>query len=449
MIRYTLSLVILTLYSAILTAQSFEFTENKGQWHPEVRFKGELSVGAFFLRSNGYRVLQHHPDDFAEAMDHFKGHKVHGQEQQAGRVVSPKAVGGPQPPLVDEGPLVRSHAYDVVFDGGAPAPQILPEREMQGYANYFIGDDPKKWASGVKTYGAVRYSNIYPGVDVRYFSENGYLKYDIIVHPGADPSKIALRYDGATIARQKTGELLVRTSVSEVVERAPYTYQLQNGIRRTIDCRYEVTGNTVRFQLGKYDNKETLVIDPTLVFSTFAGSTTDNWGYTATFDAAGNAYGGGIVFGNGWPTTIGAFQRAFGGGVNTGEGTGFDMGIMKLTPNGSQRIFSTYLGGSGNEQPHSLVVDGGGHLIVAGRTTSTNFPTTANGRIGSLGGWDIVVTKFTPNGGGLVGSVMMGGADNDGVNIKHKTTPPTGPSSLFQNYGDDARSEVLTDRAGN
>jgi gliding motility-associated-like protein len=429
-----------------LYAQNFEFVENKGQWHQDVQYKGELNGGAFFLKKNGYRALQYHAADFAEAMDFYSGHSHMKEGEKNPKMLS---AANPQVPGEDAGPFVRSHAYDMIFEGANPKAQILPERVMMGYSNYYIGNDSAKWKTGVKTFGALRYVSLYPGIDVRFYSENGYVKYDIIVSPTANAAQIRLRYDGATVSVQKNGELLVKTSVSEIREREPYTYQLQNGKRTQIACKYEVTGNIVTFKLGNYDRNSTLVIDPTLVFSTFTGSTSDNWGYTATFDGRGNAYGGGIVFGSGFPTTVGAFQRSFGGGGNTGEGTGYDIGIVKLNPSGNQRLYSTYLGGSGNEQPHSLVVDGLGNLVVAGRTTSADYPLIGNNRVGPGGSWDIVVTKFNPLGSSLVGSVKIGGAENDGVNIKHKTTSPTGPNSLFQNYGDDARSEVITDRFGN
>lgn len=457
--RYALRKIVIStvlgwLIGLGVSGQVFELTENKGQWHPDVRYKGELSVGAFFLKKDGYRVLQYQHDDFKKAITQLTGH---AQPANPGDAITPFAAGAIKFPQYDnarvnngeESSPVRAHAYDVVFEGASPAVQILPERALPGYTNYFLGADTTRWKAQVKSYGALRYSGMYAGVDVRYYSEDGYLKYDIIVQPGGRPADIVIRYDGVEGLRVKNGELYIKTSVGEVKERAPYTYQLEDGQRKEIPCRYEILGNRVRFKLSGYNAAAPLVIDPSLVFSTFVGSTSDNWGYTATYDAAGNAYGGGIVFGNGYPTTLGAFQRTFGGGGNTGEGAGFDMALTKLSPNGSQRIYSTLLGGSGNEQPHSLVVDGAGSLIVAGRTTSANFPVTTGGNIGVGGLWDITITKFNSAGTGLIGSVRMGGTDNDGVNIKHKTTAPTGPQSLFQNYGDDARSEVLTDRQNN
>jgi gliding motility-associated-like protein len=445
--RYIQIVICVFVFFQNTYAQDFEFTENKGQWHNDVRFKGELRTGAFFLKQGGYRVLQYQSDDFEDAISTLVGHPhKHGKKvPKAAQTVLPSVNEGQQKDI-----NVRSHAYDVSFEGANPKVSLVPEREMVGYANYFLGNDPTKWASGVKTFGTIVYKNMYPGIDVRYYSDNGFLKYDIVVYPGANPKQISLVYEGVDKLLINKGELIVKTSVTEVRERSPYSYQLTDGVRRQVDCRYILNDNKVSFALKGYDPNAVLVIDPTLVFSTFTGSTTDNWGYTATYDAAGNAYGGGIAFGSGFPTTLGAFQRNFGGGSGgSGQNAGFDIVLMKLTPGGTQRIFSTYLGGSSNEQPHSLIVDGGGNLIVAGRTTSSNFPQTNGGKIGIGGGWDIIVTKFNAAGSDLIGSVQIGGALDDGLNIKDKVSNPAGPRSLFQNYGDDARSEVLVDAAGN
>jgi len=447
-----LGLLLGLLLAFVSVAQVFEWTENKGQWNPVVKFKGELSLGAFFLTEQGYRVVQHHSGDYAYAMEQLTGHNLRHQDNKpftrpmaaVDNSLNNELAGTVSDP-------VRSHAYDMVFEGRSSQARFLPEKPMAGYSNFFLGSDSSRWRGGVKSYAVVVYQNVYPNIDVRYYSEEGYLKFDIIVHPGGRVEDIRMRYIGVDKLELKEGALQIHTSVSVVTEKEPYTYQLGEAKRLPVPCSYVVSGNLVTFKTGRqYDRNSTLVIDPTLVFSTFAGSNVSNWGYTATFDAQGNAYGGGIAFGNGFPVTTGAFQSAFNGGnSSTGEGSGFDMVLMKLNPNGTQRIFGTYLGGSGNEQPHSLVVDNAGNLIVSGRTTSTNFPVSTGGRYGRGGGWDIVVTKFNTTGTGIVGSVILGGISNDGVNIKHKATAPTGPLSLFQNYGDDARSEVIADAAGN
>ena len=443
--------VVLFAVTAQVKAQSFEFTENKGQWDGHVKFKGELSSGAFFLKANGYRVLQHDTAALFIALQKLTGHYQMPSigSEAASRTATPKALVNPKP-NPDDRITVNSHAYDVSFAGANPQAVIEPERPMVGYANYFIGNDSSKWASNVKTYGALVYKNIYPGIDVRYYSENGYVKYDLIIQPNASPEKIALQYDGVESLNLQDGNLLIKTSVNTVKEQYPLSYQLVNGSRQEIKCKYELNGTTVRFKLSGYDHSKMLVIDPTLIFSSFTGSQSDNWGYTATYDLAGNLYAGGIVFGNSYPVTPGAFQTTWAGGGNTGENSGFDIGLMKFNPTGTQRVYATYLGGStGNEQPHSLVVANNGDLIMAGRSTSSNYP-TKRAAIGPGGGWDIVISRLNAAGNALVGSVRIGGANDDGVNIKHKYgSSPAGPVSLMRNYGDDARSEVVLDASGN
>ena len=197
-------------------------------------------------------------------------------------------------------------------------------------------------------------------------------------------SDIAMYFDGLSSLKIKDAGLVLQTSVQQVKELPPVSYQLFDGMKEEVYCRFDVKGNIVRFKLDKpIAPNATLVIDPTLVFSTFTGSRADNWGYTATYDNQGNFYAGGIVFGSNagatFPVSNGAFQQSFQGGSNTGESSGFDMAIIKFDPSGVRREYATYLGGSkGNEQPHSMVVDKDGNLIIAGRSTSTDYPTAGS-----------------------------------------------------------------------
>ncbi len=423
----------------LLPAQSLEFTENKGQWHPDAGFKARLNTGAIFLSGKGYRVLQYHPGDLEEALRYNAGHSF----------AQPAHTGNQIQPLTQEDRVVRGHAYQVSFLGGNPKSEARPEKKLPGYTNYFMGTDKSRWAGEVYSYALVTYQDVYPGVDVRYYSENGFVKYDLVVAPGASVSQIRLVYDGVTSLRIVKGGLEVKTSVSEVKEQAPYSYQVSETGRKEVQCAYVLKDNIISFKVTGQDPAKPLIIDPTLVFTTYAGSASDNWGYTATFDKDGNAYGGGIVMGTGYPTSTGAFQSTFGGGTASDEGAlGFDINIVKLNPAGTTRIYSTYLGGNSNEQPHSLVVDANGNLTVAGRTLSSNYPLAGAGRIGTGGRWDVVVTKFNATGTALLGSVRIGGTGDDGVNHRHKFPNPA-PGFTDQNYGDDARSEVIVDSAGN
>ena len=170
---------------------------------------------------------------------------------------------------------------------------------MPTYNNYFLGNDKSKWKGECKIYQAVTYKNMYPNIDVRYYTDAGTLKYDIIVRPGGNINDIALKYDGVDKLEVKNKELVIGTSVGEVKELYPYTYQVQNGSRKTLDCKYVVKENIVRFKIKDYLPNETIVIDPTLIFASFTGSSTDNWGYTATPGPDGSFFAGGISFGAG------------------------------------------------------------------------------------------------------------------------------------------------------
>lgn len=445
MIRYKFWFLLLSIVAGKSFAQNLELVENKGQWDAHVKLKGAMNSGAFFLQAQGYKVVQHNEEDLKLVSDYNHGHTHDDKNTEAAKYVK-----GGNPENRDAVTL-RSHAYEVLFSGSNTAPQIIMEKPQPGFNNYFTGNDPSKWATGCKMYNAVTYKNMYPGIDVRYYSSNGRLKYDIIVQPNADVSKLALQYTGVDGLEVKDGDLYIKTSVGDIKEQYPYSYQLEQGSRKAIECKFKVSDNTVRFQLGNYNRSSTLIIDPTLIFSTFTGSTTDNWGYTATYGPGGIAYGGGIVFGSGYPTSTGAFQTIFGGGdPSTGEqnSNGYDIGIIKLSANGSQRLYATYVGGSSNEAPHSMIADAQGNLIVAGRTRSANFPVRGVGSIGTGGGWDIVVFKLNAAGNALIGSLKLGGSRDDGVNIRNKY-PNTSRESLLQNYGDDSRSEVILDASGN
>ncbi len=432
-----------------------QFIENKGQWDKSIRFKGEISTGAFALQNTGYRVLIHNRQDLDRVSALVHAHAPSGggelkQTNAAGKVEVPDQSGGTSDKIA-----LRSHAYEMRFLNANPNPIIVPDKPLATYSNYFLGSDSSMWASNCRTFQAVTYRDVYPGIDVRYYTSNGVLKYDFIVHPGGNVNSIAMYFEGTEGLKLQNGDLHVKTSVDEVIEKAPYTYQLVGDKRVEIPARFDVKGNIVRFALdGKYTKDATLVIDPSLIFSTFTGSSADNWGYTATYDGKGNFYAGGIVLGTAgsFPVSNGAFQRTYQGGTtSTGEPSGFDMGIIKFDASGSNRLYATYIGGAGNEQPHSLVVDNAGNLVIAGRTTSADYPTKGPlPQFGPLGGtWDMLITKLNATGTALIGSVRIGGSGDDGVNIRSKYMKPTGAESIVRNYGDDARSEVLLDPSGN
>jgi gliding motility-associated-like protein len=355
--------------------------------------------------------------------------------------------------------LLHLHSYRVSFVGASDDVAIIPDHDIVTYNNYLIGD-PKTWAIHCKIFQGILYKNLYNGIDVHYYTDGGTLKYDIVVHPGADPGQIVLQYDGQTKLTVHKNKVYVQTSVGTVQELEPHSYQVGQAGRTEVACSYTLlSGNRIGFTVKNYSPDATLVIDPTEVFCSFTGSKSDNWGYTATYDNSGNLYLGGIVLnetngvggpaGNGFLVSPGAFQTTYQGGSETDGNYEYDVGIMKLSSSGSTRIYATYLGGNGDEQPHSMIVDNSGNLIVTGRTSSTNFPLAGVGGIdGRGGGYDLFITKFNPYGTGLIGSRQIGGSAADGVNYQPKYAEE-GAHDLRLNYGDDGRSEVILDAAGN
>jgi gliding motility-associated-like protein len=502
-----------TLTALQLSAQSggysyLEFVENKGQWDSTVRFRAEMSAGKIYMQHKGFTVLMEDTTDlirigellhgdFALAGVHAPNYPSHpgggwttgsgaggaagaGKAGVAGTAIAPAAVNAPGskqilPPGNGGGGgggvggakndpfLLHFHTYRVSFVGANDDVTILPDKAIASYNNYFVGDR-KNWATKCKIYQGILYKDMYKGIDIHYYTDVGTLKYDIVVHPGADPNQVILQYDGQTKLSVRKNRIYIQTTAGTVQELEPHSYQVDASGRSEVSCKYSLLpGNRIRFSVSSYSPDATLVIDPTEVFCSFDGSKSDNWGYTATYDGAGNLYMGGIVLdetdigqgdGNGYLASPGAFQTTFQGGDDSEGGPspgGYqtDVGIMKLSANGASRIFATYLGGSGDEQPHSMIVDNSGNLIVTGRTSSANFPLAgATGPYGKGGGFDLFVTKFNSDGTGLIGSQRIGGTGPDGVNYEPKYVTE-GAHDLRLNYGDDGRSEIILDAAGN
>jgi gliding motility-associated-like protein len=447
-IKKFLLTIAVTIFVAQITSAQMEFVENKGQWDSRINFRTDFSSGSFFLESKGFLVNLHKPEDLQLLSEVQHGHSKVSNIKSS---VNNKTAVAARPPLNNNGTTVtvHSHAYRVNFLGGNGNAQAVPDKVIATKNNYFLGNDKSKWASNCKVYQAVTYKNIYPNIDVRYYTESGNLKYDLIVRPGGNPNAIAMRYDGVDKLEIKNKELIIGTSVGSIKELYPYTYQATKGKRETVECKYVLRDNVVTFKVSNYSPAETLVIDPSLIFSSFTGSRADNWGYTATPGPGGSFFAGGISFASGFTVSPGAYQTSYAGGV--GEGTlvgGYDMAIFKFSTDGTQRLYATYIGGNGNEQPHSMIADAQGNLIIAGRTSSANYPLSMP-QIGPGGNFDIVITKLNAAGSAIAGSVKIGGTADDGVNIRGKYSNPEGADATRRNYGDDARSEVILDGAGN
>ena len=401
------------------------FLENKGQWDQQVLFRSVDEDNSFFLTKDGYTMLMRDAKDARLSAEYAHMHRTANSGFQ-NRLAS----------------TVRSHAYKVKFLHTNENPQLIKEAVMAGHENFFIGNDPSKWATGCKSYQAVTYKSIYNDIDLVYYVKDNQLKYDLIIYPGADLSQVQLQYDGVSSLQLRNEELVVGTSVGEVQELKPYSFQVIKSKKEAVHCNYKINGQTISFEVSNYDKEQILVIDPSIVFSSYSKSSADNWGFTATHGSDGSFFGAGIAQPTGFPTTTGAILET--GSGPAGSGSPPDIAIIKLSPDGKNRIYATYLGGNGLEQPHSLIADADGNLVIAGRTNSgASFPGTL---VGVGGGYDIFVTKINATGTAIIGSMRIGGIGDDGVNI---TPTRSGANSLQRFYGDDARSEVILDHGGN
>lgn len=409
------------------------FEENLGQWDTRVRYQAQLQDAAIFLEDDGITVALRSP-------------------------IAHPAPYDPKPPA--------QHAYKMHFVGAQAVPVGADRQE--GYSNYFIGNNPARWRSHVGGYASVHYRGLYPDIDLEVYTASGAMKYNFIVHPEGDPSLVRMLYEGTDgVSVGKKGELRVKTSVKEITEAKPYVFQTDaNGHEQKVEGRWKVKataeGYEISVEIGNYDPRRDLVIDPTLFFSTYTGSYADNWGTTATYDSEKNTYTAGLVFDLGYPVSVGAYDTYYNGAT--------DIGIFKVDSIGSHRLFATYLGGSAADMPHSMFVNNMGELVIFGTTGSGDFPTTEGAYQRTHGGGelidyesaiirfpngsDIFVCRFNSTGSVLQASTLVGGSGNDGLNYKQHynnsyVVVMAGNDSLYYNYGDGARGELITDNLGN
>ena len=293
--------------------------------------------------------------------------------------------------------------------GGVSAAIPTAEQPQAGHINYFIGNDPGQWRSGIPTFAKVKYSAAYPGVDLVYYGNGRELEYDFIVAPGADARVIGMSVTGATSLRLlPDGALAVDLEGWEVRWRRPVAYQQTGGSRREVECRYKLSGATVRFELGDYDPRKTLVIDPILLYSTYlgGGSTSGDNARAVAVDSAGNAYFTGYVNSLNFPHSSGPTVKS------GGDSYAY---VTKLDPTGTNLLFSTFIGGSGTDTGTAIALDGGGNIYVAGQTSSMNFPNTNAFQpahaADSGDHFDAFLTELAANGSNILYSTYIGGND--------------------------------------
>ncbi len=394
------------------------FAQNKGQWGGNTQYRGDLVNGRLYVETNAFVFVKWDGEALEEA--HHKDNKK----------------------------TIKGHTNKMVFEGANLNATWQATERQAHYRNYFIGNNPAYWASDVGMFKHLQVTNMYNGIDAMAYGSGDAFKYEFRLQANADPTLITIRYEGVEGLSIRKGELRYSTSVGRFKELAPYAYQVKDGKRKEVKCDYVLQGKlqTVGFTFPDgYDHNLPLVIDPTLVFASYTGSTADNFGYSATYDADGNLYDAGSVFefrSSGNPSTgigsypiVGAFQSSFNGG-------NMDIGISKFSATGTALLYSTYLGGMDVDEPNSLFVNDNNELYVLGSTGSINFPVTPNAYDQSYNGGvsDIIITKFNAQGNSLLASTFIGGSERDGRNAS---------LTLMYNYADSSRGEIVVDKNSN
>jgi len=404
---------------------SFEaarFIENKGQWNSNILYRTELIDGYIYFQNNG---IKYH---------FYDGSAIYDAAHNGGGEV-----------------LVKQHVVNVDFKNSNPEVIISSSKTFKQHKqSYFYGN---KRAKDVKFYQEIKYENIYSNIDLVYHSFNDHIKYDFNVKVGGQPSDIKFDYQGAEhIFIHENGSLVIETSIGGIVEYAPYSYQEINGEKVEVKSEFVISNNEVSFNFpNSYDKTRELIIDPSLIASTYTGSTSDNWGNTAAHTASGELVIAGIVNGAGYPTTAGAFDLIYNGGTSTAAGgLASDVSISIFSDDGITLIASTYFGGSDDETPHSLVVDqSNGDIFLMGITRSADFPMVAGSFDNSHngGGEDIFVARLSADLSTLLGSTFIGGTGADGTNV-NADHDNVHTDTKF-NYGDSHRGQLILDATGN
>jgi len=415
------------------------FVPNEGQFHDEVRAEARIYGGDWWLTNQGWKAGM-----LASGYDALARH-----ETPSG---------------------LTKYVLDVEWEGCSSDFQTTANQNSDYHLSYYRGDDPSKWAHGVQPSGKLKLANVWPGIHGSIDGMRGdaaHIKCDWKVDPGSDPSQIASVYSGLKTVLQSDGTLkhLLGPSVGKglsvsgawghITEAAPFAYQMNGSRMEEVACAYRLQSiengaYRVTFEIGDYDSTRPLIIDPEIEFASYVGSSADSWGFTAAYDDEGRLIGGSGVRAAGYPITAGAFDAVYNGGD-------FDFGISVFSADGTNLEYSTYLGGSNLDYPHSLVTNSAGDIYAMGTTGSADFPTTTGafqetfvgGPFIDLGGYsfyqsfaegcDIIVSKIDGMDGSLAGSSFIGGTENDGLNL--------GPQ-LNYNYGDVCRGEVMIDPQG-
>lgn len=423
--RFSLMLWILMLLSNAFGQDAFHlpqktdirFIPNLGQFHPKVLYRAEIENGHLFVEKDRLTFHLKNSNDFHKIVEYW-----HHTSNSTGNL--------------------RLHSFSLIFSQSPKFVEHFGLGKVQEYYNFYLGSNSDKWASKVPGFLSVQLNNIFPGTNMLLYSVDGKLKYDI----QAETPNLAKNFFFEVIGLKRfkldaKGNLVFHTNAGIIKDSKPISFQNSNQYIKNIETNFVVTQRKVSFEFSAATEPDIpIIIDPTLIFSTYSGSKADNFGYTATYNSLGHLYAGGITDATttGYPTTLGAYQKdAVGGFSRSPANLPCDITISKYQSNGSSLIYATYLGGSDSEFPHSLVASKDDELYIFGTSYSVDYPISKKAFQKSKSiGTDIIVSKLNHAGSKLLASTYVGGNDDDGLNST---------ADLRYNYADDFRGEITLD----
>lgn len=374
--------------SAALAKMPIRFEANVGQHDDGIRFVARRGAAAIALRDDGATLV----------IQQRTGPKKRGEiERRANRVV----IG--------------------LTPDGARAVTPRADGELVTRSSYFVGNEPSKWRSDIRSYAKVTYPSILDGVDLVYHGENGALEYDFVVAPGAKVDSVAMNVEGASkLSITDKGELRIHTYAGDIVQPPPVVYQRDaRGDRREIGSSYRLAdGRKVGFEVSTYDRTQPLVIDPVLGYATYLGGTGYDVVTAVAADAMGNTFVTGLTYSTDFPTAN-AYDPTF-NVYNLCQDcpVGTDTFVAKLDPSGSQLLYATYLGGGntggGDDMAMGIAVGADGTAYVTGDTSSYDFPMVNPLPLAFRRGFnDGFVSRLSADGTTLLYSTYLSGQGED------------------------------------
>jgi hypothetical protein len=426
------------------------FIENKGQWPSEVKYLAKAGGMNAWITNSGV------------VYDYFQINRNFNESQLLQMTPDKKKE------FKRKNTNIRGHVVKMSLVDANTVCVQQQNNQHEGYYNYFLGNDKSKWASFVRLYGDVEQDDIYKNINVKYYFDGNSIRYDYIIKPGADLSVLKLKFNGQDSIRiNDAGELVMKTSLGEVVNGKLYSYQTDNGNQTEVPCKFALCKDgTISLNATAFDRTKELIIDP-LVYSTFIGGSSSDDGYAIAIDACKNAYITGQTISADYPTTPGSYQTNYGGGngfvtklnptgnafvystfiaavgysiaidacknayITGGAGPDYpttpgayqttlkgvnNTFVTKLNPAGSALVYSTYIGGSRTDQGNSIAVDADRNAYITGQTNSEDYPVTPGAfqtiynNLSLMGFTDCFVTKLNPTGSTLIYSTFIGGS---------------------------------------